>query len=40
MFKVIGTNTYLRELGKWPRQDFEIVKKIPKKLAENPYVGK
>jgi len=40
MFKVIGTDTYLRELQKWPRQDYDAAENIPKKLAENPYVGK
>lgn len=41
MFKVIGTNTYLREIRKkWPKTDREAVEKIPKQLAENPFVGK
>ncbi|MDP3734626.1 MAG: hypothetical protein Q8R37_05345 [Nanoarchaeota archaeon] len=40
MFKVVGTNTYLRELQKWPKQDYEYAQKIPLKLAENPNVGK
>ena len=40
MFKVIGTDTYLHELQRWPKQDYDAAKKIPKKLAENPYVGK
>ena len=40
MFKVIGTNTYLRELQQWPKHDYDAAEKIPKKLAENPYVGK
>jgi len=40
MFKVIGTDTYLQELDKWSKQDYNAAEKIPKKLAENPYVGK
>ena len=40
MFKVIGTDTYLRELQKWPKKDYDAAEKIPKKLAENPFVGK
>lgn len=39
MFKVIGTNTYLREIGKWPKDYQEAVNKIPEKLAENPFIG-
>ena len=40
MFKVIGTDTYIAELNKWPRLDKEVAEKIPKQLAENPMVGK
>jgi mRNA-degrading endonuclease RelE of RelBE toxin-antitoxin system len=40
MFKVIGTDTYLRELQKWPKQDYDAATKISKKLVGNPYVGK
>jgi hypothetical protein len=40
MFKVIGTHTYLREIQKWPKQDYVEAEKIPEKLAENPYTGK
>jgi len=40
MFKVIGTDTYLREIKKWPKQDYSAAEKIPPKLAENLYVGK
>ena len=40
MFVVIGTETYLRELHKWPKQAFEQAEKISLKLAENPFVGK
>jgi|TARA_Y100000310_G_C20192682_1_gene583208 mRNA-degrading endonuclease RelE of RelBE toxin-antitoxin system len=39
MFKVIGTNTYLEEIKKWPRDYKEIVEKLPKKLSINPFVG-
>lgn len=40
MFKVIGTDTYLRELKKWPKSEQEIAARIPSELAENPFVGK
>ena len=40
MFKVIGTETYLEELKRWPKPDQEAAAKIPLHLAENPYVGK
>ncbi len=40
MFVVIGTETYLSELKKWPKQDQNAAVKIPNHLAENPYVGK
>tara|TARA_B100002003_G_C14120009_1_gene538663 strand:- start:848 stop:1165 length:318 start_codon:yes stop_codon:yes gene_type:complete len=39
MFKVIGTDTYLKEVSKWPKDYQEAVDKIPKKLAENPFIG-
>ena len=39
MFKVIGTDTYLKEINKWPKSDREAAEKIPKQLAENPFVG-
>ena len=39
MFKVIGTDTYLKEISKWSRVEIEAVEKIPKQLAENPFVG-
>ena len=39
MFKVIGTNTYLREVGKWPKDYQEILDNIPKKLVESPLSG-
>ena len=40
MFIVIGTNTYLDELKKWPKAEQQIAAKIPLHLAENPHVGK
>ena len=40
MFAVIGTDTYLDELKKWPRDAQEAARRIPLHLAENPYSGK
>ncbi len=40
MFVVIGTETYLEEIGKWSKFEQEVAAKIPAHLAENPYVGK
>ena len=40
MFIVIGTDTYLDELKKWPKPEQEAAAKIPTHLTENPYVGK
>ncbi|MBI5392447.1 hypothetical protein HZA96_01135 [Candidatus Woesearchaeota archaeon] len=39
MVKVIGTETYLKEIEKWPKDEQEIADKLPKKLAVNPYSG-
>ncbi len=39
MFKVIGTDTYLKEVSKWSKVEIESAEKIPKQLAENPFVG-
>ncbi len=39
MFKVIGTDTYLKEIEGWPKDYKEIVEKLPKKLSINPFVG-
>ncbi len=39
-FKVIGTNTYLDEISKWPKTDQEFAEKVVQQLAENPYSGK
>jgi len=33
MFKVIGTNTYLREIDKLPKDYKETANKLPKKLS-------
>jgi len=40
MFTVIGTDTYLKEISKWPKDYQEIASKIPTKLKENPLLGK
>ena len=40
MFKVIGTDTYLKEISKWSKPEIEVAEKIPKQLAENPFVGR
>ena len=39
MYKVIGTETYMREIQKWSESYKLIVEKIPKKLALNPSTG-
>ena len=39
MFKVIGTDTYLKEIGKLPKSELESAEKIPQQLRENPFVG-
>ena len=39
MFKVIGTDTYLGELEKWPKTDRAIAEKFPQQLAISPYSG-
>ncbi|MDP7180279.1 MAG: hypothetical protein QF824_03345 [Candidatus Woesearchaeota archaeon] len=39
MFKVIGTDTYLEEIGNWPKSDRVIVEKFPKQLAISPHSG-
>ena len=36
---VIGTDTYLREVGKWSRDYKEAAEKLPHKLAINPVSG-
>jgi len=39
MFAVIGTDTYLKEIEKLPKEYQEIAEKIAKKLTENPFLG-
>ena len=39
MFKVIGTDTYLKEISKWSKVEIEAAEKIPEQLKENPFVG-
>jgi len=39
-FVIIGTETYQQELQEWPKAEREAAEKLPKKLAENPFVGK
>lgn len=36
MFTVIGTDTYLKEISKWPKDYQESAAGIPAKLRENP----
>lgn len=38
-YRVIGTETYLKELEKWDKSEREIAEKLPEKLAINPFVG-
>lgn len=40
MYTVILTNAYEKEISKWDKSERNIAEKIPKKLAENPYIGK
>jgi len=39
MFKVIGTDTYLEKLNKWPKIEKDIAEKLPRKLADSPFSG-
>lgn len=39
MFNVIGTETYLQEIAKWPKDYQDIAEKIPLQLRENPFAG-
>ena len=39
MFTVIGTDTYLEEIDKLPKDYQEAADKIPPKLAANPFIG-
>jgi hypothetical protein len=40
MFKVVGTETYLKELEEWSKADKEAAEKLPAHLSESPLVGK
>ena len=40
MFKVIGTYMYLKEISKLSKVEIGAAEKIPKQIAENPFVGK
>lgn len=39
-YKIIGTETYEREISKLDRAEKEAVDKIPERLSEDPYIGK
>lgn len=39
MYRVIGTETYLQEIGKWTKADREAAEKIPKRLSENTFAA-
>lgn len=39
MFDVIGTDTYLRALKRWPKADRDAAEKIPRQLAAQPFLG-
>ena len=39
MFKVIGTDTYSKEIEKWPKDYKEVANKLPRKLPINPFIG-
>ena len=39
MFKVIGTDTYLKEIDKFPKDYKEAADKLPEKLSNNPLSG-
>ncbi len=40
MYKVIGTETYLKEIEQWTKADREAAEKLPQQLAANPKAGK
>ncbi len=40
MYKVVGTDTYLKELEKLDKSEREIAEKIPEKLTISPFSGK
>ena len=39
MYKVLGAETYSREIDTWTKADREAAEKIPGKLAKNPFIG-
>jgi len=39
MYRVVGTATYEKEVSKLDKSEKDEAEKIPKRLAENPYVG-
>ena len=39
MYKVIGTETYLKKIEEWTKTNRLAAEKLPAKLAENPFVG-
>ena len=39
MYKVVGTETYLREISKWTKSDREAAEKTPIKITSNPHSG-
>ena len=34
MFKVIGNDTYLTEIGKWTKSEIKAAEKIPEQFKE------
>ena len=40
MYRVIGTETYEKEIDSLDTSEIKIAEKIPEKLAENPHIGK
>jgi len=39
MVRVVGTDTYLREVARWPQHDRVAAAKVPAQLAANPFLG-
>ena len=39
MFKVIGTDKYLKDISNQSKVEIESAEKIPEQLKENPFVG-
>ena len=40
MFKVVGTDSYLRKVATWTKREQRIANKLPEKLKENPHKGR